>query len=184
MWLTRMYWTQAQMQMSALQHVDCPHLCGCDESLWSMSAWVTNWVWMRVCSDFCIVVLSVCGALIVLERQNAHEEIIVTLWPHVALIKTCFKAKHLDIQRALSLSVYLPCADMCSLYRCSCPWTFTTQRMRSTNFLTPGNPRTVKHLWVSLGFKAACFRKWKCRCSITFLLNWMRRLIPLSIPLC
>lgn len=149
MWFTRLYWTQAaQMQTSALQHVDCPRLCGCDESLWSMSVWVTNWVWMRVSSDCCIVVLSVCGTLIVLERQNAHEEIIVTLWPNFALIKTCFKEKNLDIQRALSLSVYLPCADMCSLRPYSCPWTCITLRMRSMSCLTPGSPRTVKHLWV------------------------------------
>lgn len=34
-------------------------VCGRDESLWSMSVWVTNRVWMRVSSDSCIVVLSV-----------------------------------------------------------------------------------------------------------------------------
>lgn len=65
---TRSYWRQAQMQMSAIQHVDCPRSCGCDESLWSMSVWVTNWVWMGVSSDCCIVTLTLCGAFIILEQ--------------------------------------------------------------------------------------------------------------------
>lgn len=68
MWFTRSYWRQAQMQMSVIQHVDCPRSCGCDESLWSMSVWVTNWVWMGVSSDCCIVTLTLCGAFIILEQ--------------------------------------------------------------------------------------------------------------------
>lgn len=92
-WFTNLCWTHTQMQMSVLQHVDCLRSCGCDESLWSMSVWVTGWMWMRVSSDCCIVVLSVCGVLIVLEWQNAREEIIVSLQPKSAIIKTCFKEK-------------------------------------------------------------------------------------------
>lgn len=85
---------------NANEHV---RACGLSTLVWewweSMSVWATNWVWMRASWDWCIVVLSVCAAL---ERQNAREEIIVSLWPTFALIKTRFKEKSRDTENFIS----------------------------------------------------------------------------------
>lgn len=79
--------------------------CGRSALVWvwweSMSVWVTNWVWMRTSSDCCIVVLSARSAVIILEQQNAHEEIIVSPWPKFALIEACFKEKARDTVSSL-----------------------------------------------------------------------------------
>lgn len=62
-----------------------------------MSVWVTSWMWMRVSSDCCIVVLSECSVLILLEWQHAREEIIITPQPEFTFTKTCFKEKSRDL---------------------------------------------------------------------------------------
>lgn len=62
---------------------------------------------MRVSSDCCIVVLSVCSTVIILEQQYAHEEIIVSPWPKFALIKACFKEKSRDTESSFSFCLQL-----------------------------------------------------------------------------
>lgn len=58
MWFTTLYWTQAQMQMSMLEHVDCPRLCGCDENLWVCGR-QTECEWERVEIDVLLCYLCV-----------------------------------------------------------------------------------------------------------------------------
>lgn len=120
-----------------------------------------------------------------LKLFYAHEEITVAV--KLNFVKTCFKERLTEIQRDISFFVCFPCADMFSHIPYSCLWTFTTLRMRSMNSPTPGNPRTVKHLWV-IGTKTltvnyclpASFKRrlWPFgkEAHLHFLLNYIRRL--------